>query len=125
MKYIYSLGGSSQEKPAAVMLVGDSGIVLGYSQSIELPSAEQLASGEPFELNAGRTMLDATSFSSDIDAVMPDLSSYPFTLVIRIGDRREIRLADCLLLNRDGFTLHPNDRFVEVEPATIRIPRQA
>lgn len=119
MKYIY-FGDTLADLPiTAIMLVGENNMVLGHAQNIDLPPLDKIMSGEQFEMRAGRLVVDATSLSSDIDPVVPDLSSYPFTLLITFGKRAEIRLRDCLIHQHDGLSLYADSRFIEFESARI------
>jgi hypothetical protein len=119
MKYIY-FGNETPDLPiTAIMLIGEHGIVLGHAQNIDLPPLDKVMSGEQFEMRAGRVVVDATSLSSDIDQVVPDLSSYPFTLTIKFGKRADLNIRNCLLCQHDGVNLHTHSRFIEFESARI------
>lgn len=121
MKYIYfGDGEASADLPiTTIMLVDEGNIFLGHVQNIDLPPLDKIMSGEQFEMRAGRVVIDSTSLSSDIDPVVPDLSSYPFTLVINFGKRAEIRLRNCLLQKEGDMALHANSRLIMFESARI------
>jgi len=125
MKYIYSLGGSEDpQQHNAILLVGDHGMVLGHAQAIGLPPMEKLSSGEMFELPAVRVVLDATSLPGDVDDVLPDLASYLFTVVVRFGNRAELRLKNCSLVRSDMPLIHSDSRYVEFPDTEILVPRR-
>ena len=119
MKY-YIDGGTSDPQPNAILLVGEHDMVLGHAQMIQLPSLEELSSGKKLELGASQVVLDATSLPSDI----PDITSHTFTVVVKFGNRAELRLKNCSILHHEMPQIHTDSRFIEFGETKISVPHR-
>ena len=123
MKYIYFGCGPEDPQHNAILFVGEHDMVLGYAQTIQLPPLEELSSGKKFELGTSKIVLDTTSLPSGIDEMLSDIGSYTFTVVVKFGDRAELRLKNCSILQSDMPQIHTDSPYIEFGETKILVPR--